>query len=360
MAYSFMTIQKVKNEQVLYKKYLHNFRKMPVANADPEMKKYNEEIKKMYGLSYNDYYKDKIANSPYYKTHKVRKNAVLALEVVMTFSRSAFENIDLEEWKKTNLEWLEREFNCDNSNNVISVVFHADEPGNVHIHALVIPMDEKGQLNASKYTDGREKMVGLQNSYGELMKKKHNLDRGLHNSKAKHEDIKRFYTCLNTEIGKKLPEPLKDEKFEDYYERINWFYDESNLQNLYEIKQMERKIDEYRTEIYNLRKENAKNTSYINDLNNKLDKINKKRKIPYKDIGQAIENTEIWDRVIRNLYENEDKEYSKKAFENILDSIMKQTQKELKTINDERLDLLFDKRNRNREIAKYNNVEINI
>ena len=81
-------------------------------------------------------------------------------------------------------------------NNLLSAMLHMDENGAPHIHFIVLPFDEQGQLNASQYTKGSWKLKEMQNSYAKEMEQ-FNLKRGLGNSKAKHQDIAKFYTELN-------------------------------------------------------------------------------------------------------------------------------------------------------------------
>ena len=87
----------------------------------------------------------------YYKDHKIRHDQVYAMEVVSTFSRE--EDINIEAWKKKNVEWLQKTFNQagDGRNNIASVVFHADETGNVPCHAIVVPIAPRGRLNTKHY-----------------------------------------------------------------------------------------------------------------------------------------------------------------------------------------------------------------
>ena len=55
------------------------------------------------------------------------------------------------------------------------------------VNAIVIPVDEKGHLNASRFIDGSRTLANLQTSYAESMKE-FGLMRGLENSSAKHTD----------------------------------------------------------------------------------------------------------------------------------------------------------------------------
>ena len=214
MGYCFMTTQKIKTMGTLRSKHIHNFREATVLNADPELKDQNEEISATFDqqgnrLDYNDAWQDRMKDLPSYQQHGTRKNAVLAIEVVTTFSRD--ENIDLEKWKEENVKWLEKTFNVspDGKNNVLSVVYHADEPGNVHCHAIVVPVDEKGNLNASRFLDGRRVMSQMQTDYGKSMEQ-FGLERGLENGHARHQDIKKYYAELNNAIEVSQPKEQED------------------------------------------------------------------------------------------------------------------------------------------------------
>lgn len=243
MGYCFVSVEKCKTKADLVRKYEHNYRTEPVPNADPELFHLNEELVSLNGKTYLDAFNEKLSQLDLYKDGRPpRKDAVLGLEVVMTFSREDREHVDLEEWKKDNVEWLRKTFNANSEkygDNVISVMYHADENGNVHCHAMVIPIDDKGHLNASYYTGGRAKMIQMQNTYGDAMAK-HGLKRGLRGSPAKHTDIKKFYAALNQEVVKTLPQPEPKEKAEAYYERVNPDYQKIVLQNFGLKKRIER------------------------------------------------------------------------------------------------------------------------
>lgn len=218
MGYCFMTTQKIKSLGSLSSKYIHNYRKVDVPNADPELIDKNDNyyyttdddgIK----LDYTDAWKQRMENVPGF-----RSDAVRAIEVVMTFSRE--ENIDIETWKQKNLEWLQKTFDVapDGKSNIIDVIYHADEPGNVHCHAIVIPVDEKGNLNASRFLDGRAALTKLQTEYAKDMKE-FGLERGLQNGQARHQDIKKYYADLNNSINN-LSEPKENETANDYRDRV--------------------------------------------------------------------------------------------------------------------------------------------
>ena len=252
MGYSFCHIEKIKSFGKMLSSYRHNLRVYQPANADPDRANLNDELISLNGKSYRDAW-DEIVKEAYaagdMKT-KLRKDAVLGLEVLLTFSKSDFEKIDIEEWKKDNIEWLNKTFNPPGTerNNVVSAMYHGDENGNVHIHAFVVPMDDKNKLNASYYIGSPQKLKILQKDYSHVMKEKHNLKRGLEGSVAKHEDIKKFYTKLNQTFDiSNVPKPEPEEEIELYYGRVCQYVKDCNMTNLQKEKEIERHIVEIQT-----------------------------------------------------------------------------------------------------------------
>lgn len=216
MGYCFMTTQKIKSMGTLAAKHHHNFREVEIANADPDLQYRNEELlsyrdKDGNRINYNQAWEDRMQGI------KTRKNSVLAIEVITTFSRE--ENINLKKWKEENVRWLEKTFNVagDGKSNVLSVVYHADEPGNVHCHAIVVPVDEQNRLNASRFLDGRRTLSQMQSDYGKTMKQ-FGLERGLENGQARHQDIKKYYADLNNAIEVSLPK--EQETALEYRDRV--------------------------------------------------------------------------------------------------------------------------------------------
>lgn len=227
MGYSFMTLEKVKNMNQIIGKYKHNYREIDVLNADPTKKALNEELVGLDGKTYKEAFEERMASLGYGKDKRIRSNAVYGFEVVTTFSREEAEHMDFDKWKENNVKWLRQAFNANPEkygDNVLSVVYHADEPGNVHCHAFIVPIDDKGNLNSRYYVQSRQKMIELQNSYGNLMKKEHNLERGIPHSKASHQDIKRYYTALNMTVARELPDVKEHESAMEYRKRVNELY----------------------------------------------------------------------------------------------------------------------------------------
>ncbi|MDV2456617.1 MobV family relaxase, partial [Acinetobacter towneri] len=121
---------------------------------------------------------------------KVRKNAVLCVEYLITGSP---------EWDGWGTDkeaiyfdravaFLKKRHGAEN---VISTSIHRDET-TPHLVAYVVPIDERGKLNARAFLGGRGKLSAMQTFFAECVKDL-GLERGLEGSKARHTTIKDFY-----------------------------------------------------------------------------------------------------------------------------------------------------------------------
>lgn len=221
MTYSFMTIDKIHSEGQLTSKYIHNCRKIDIANVDESKSHLNEDLVKLpqingKELNYYEAFQKRINELPYYKNHNIRKNAVKAYEIIFTYTKD--ESVDVNKWKDKSVQWLKDTFNVapDGKSNVLHVAFHADETGNVHCHAIVVPIDERGRLNARRFTDGARAMIEHQSTYADYVKEL-GIERGVAGSGARHQDIRKMYASLNNAI--KVPEVKPGESAEEYRER---------------------------------------------------------------------------------------------------------------------------------------------
>lgn len=163
MSYAFLDIEKISNLGTMESKCNHNCRKVDVSNADPEKAHLNEDLIPLpvvdgKELTYAEAFRRRIEQNPYYQTHSYRKDAVKGYEVLLTYSKD--EGVDVEAWKAKSVQWLKDTFNVagDGHDNVLHAVFHGDETGNAHIHAFVVPIDERSHLCAKSFTDGSKTM----------------------------------------------------------------------------------------------------------------------------------------------------------------------------------------------------------
>jgi hypothetical protein len=95
----------------------------------------------------------------------IRKNAVLCVEMVLTASPEYFrpdepgraghyEPQRLEDFKHSVHKWLDEKY----GDRIVRAELHLDE-ATPHIHAYLVPLDEKGKLNCRALFGGREKRV---------------------------------------------------------------------------------------------------------------------------------------------------------------------------------------------------------
>ena len=131
-----------------------------------------------------------------------KQSAVLAFEMMLTASPEYFRPDDpgaagewqpdkLRAWEQLSAQWLKGSY----GDNIVRATFHRDEV-TPHIHAVVVPLNEKGHINARDYMGGKDKLRALQDSYAEAMKPL-GLSRGIRGSKTKYERVKDYYKSVS-------------------------------------------------------------------------------------------------------------------------------------------------------------------
>ena len=278
-----MSTEKVKSLGAFTRKYEHNYRTGKVPNADPARTHLNEELIQLNGQTYVDKFRDIMAENH----HRPRSNAVLGVELVMTYNATEVdEDFDVDAWKEANIKWLKENFP---EENLISAVMHRDEGvdngKSAHLHVMMIPMYE-GKLNCKHYFSGRAKLIELQDSYGKAMKAV-GLQRGKRGSTARHEDIRKFYDALNKNFDDNLPIKEEHETFEEYYVRANRAYGIMKLKNFGTIKKLERKIEELKTDLKMARYEaKADALEEVRKAKKEKEKIDKERQEMEKKVAE--------------------------------------------------------------------------
>ncbi|NFE74685.1 recombinase [Clostridium botulinum] len=262
----------------------HMEREMEVYNADPFKKDKNriligdkniyENVKKyIYGI-------------------KIRSNANIATDLVLTTGNGFYNSLppqEKQEWIHENINFLNKHF----GENCLYATLHMDET-TPHIHALIVPRfyNEKKkcyELSSNKYFDGIEKMRNWQDKYSEHMNKEfNNLIRGVRGSKAKHMDIKTYYSL----ITKKLD--LLDDRQVLAYAQRNYLLEKRLKALEYTLMEIEQNED-------------------TKELLKKLDKLDKNNNV-YKETIKTItkkyglKEKDILDIVIKIQNKNNKKE----------------------------------------------------
>lgn len=182
----------------------HTYRTRPTPNADENKAHLNKHIFETYNQCF-----DALKNAI---PEKRRSNAVLCIEHLITASPDwdGWGTKKEEDFFKKSLEFLNKKYGKEN---VVACSIHRDET-TPHLIVYVVPIDEKGGLNAKKWLGGRSKLSQTQTEFANEVKSL-GLERGLENSKARHKTIKEFYA----EIEKPTPK-VEEKKYE--IEPINY------------------------------------------------------------------------------------------------------------------------------------------
>jgi Plasmid recombination enzyme/Toprim-like/Protein of unknown function (DUF3991) len=139
----------------------------------------------------------------------IRKNAVLCVEMLLTTSPEFFrpdepdragyyEPDRLESFKQTLHQWLNNTY----GDLIVRAELHLDE-ATPHVHAYLVPLDERGKLNCRGLFGGREKLSKFQDSYAQALEPL-GVERGIKGSRATHTQIKDYYASVTQELDEAL------------------------------------------------------------------------------------------------------------------------------------------------------------
>lgn len=296
--------------------YRHDAREMEVKNADGSKTILNEELMGCGSKSYTALVDERLKDLEHFRDRKIRSDAVHAFSIVLAVPKEAADKIDLDKWKNKNIEWLEKTFNREKNiygNNVLSVRLHMDE-SSPHLHAIVIPIDEKGHLNAYEYVHGPGSLRQLQTSYAEAMAE-FGLTRGLEYSVAKHEELKSFYASLNEAAMTRAPEISKGESIEQYKIRADKAMSDMAKKYFAETKKLERQRDvaitkekqntiKAKMDLKEEKHAHRKLKEKIEDMEFEIDE-------PVEDIAKKIESINAIQKAIETIEDPAQKEYAR-------------------------------------------------
>jgi hypothetical protein len=187
--FAIMRIAKVKQLSQIDAISKHMERDRETPNADPERTPLNERL-----AGSGDWRAD--VQSRLEVAPTIRKNAVISIELLLgaspewwTTGTEAEQDRRRDAWRDLSTAWLRDTFG---EQNLVAAVVHRDELVS-HIHALVVPIDERGRLSAWHFIGGdRSRLSELQDSYAAKVAVL-GLERGVRGSVATHEEVKRWY-----------------------------------------------------------------------------------------------------------------------------------------------------------------------
>jgi hypothetical protein len=214
MNFAIIRIQKLKSAVAVRRSLKHAFREQDTPNADPERAQQNTHFGAHSAA-------DAIQKFNYNMPDKVRSNAVVCVEFLVTASPEKMKSMTSQEQNKYFSDALAFIQAKHGAENVFYAGIHRDE-STPHMYCYVTPIKD-GKLNCRAFYGENGALSKMQSDFAETVGKKHTLSRGIKGSKAKHTTIKKFYADLNREpvkipsIGQvELPETKMLESKADY------------------------------------------------------------------------------------------------------------------------------------------------
>ena len=190
MGYAILRVQKLKDKGSIRRSLKHSFRAQDTPNADPERTPDNSHV-----------FADSVDHAMNNITQrldtqkKIRKNAVLAVEYLVTGSPESLQGktrAQQDDYFQDAIGWLKEKHGADN---VVYAGVHRDEQ-TPHLYAYVVPIDEREKLNCRAFLGGAKMLNEMQTDFAEKVGIKHGLERGIEGSKAKHQSIKKHYAAI--------------------------------------------------------------------------------------------------------------------------------------------------------------------
>jgi Plasmid recombination enzyme len=134
----------------------------------------------------------------------IRKNAVWCVEMLLTVSPDYFrpdepsragywDESRLEQYQWAVQQWLSETY----GDRIVRAELHLDE-ATPHIHAYLVPLDERGKLNCRGLFGSREKLRQFQDNYAKALEPL-GVDRGIRGSRATHTAIQEYYAAVMQE-----------------------------------------------------------------------------------------------------------------------------------------------------------------
>lgn len=188
MAYAILRAKKLKTAGSVAAALQHNFRERDTPNADPARTPSNEH----HASTSSDQAMGRLRQL---LPVKHRKDAVLAVEYVMTASPTWFERATPEQqaaFFERSLVWLRDKYGAAN---VITATVQRDEK-TPHLSAFVVPRTPDGRLSAKDFIGNRDKMRADQTSFAERVRDL-GLERGIQGSRATHQRVAQHYAQIS-------------------------------------------------------------------------------------------------------------------------------------------------------------------
>ncbi|EJB5809724.1 plasmid recombination protein [Campylobacter coli] len=187
MAFAIMRAKKLNSMGTVEAALQHCYRDRETPNADQERTPDNEHM----AATSTDQAMGRLREL---LPEKRRKDAVLAVEYVMTASPEWWTKADQEQqadFFDQAHKWLADKYGADR---IITATIHRDETS-PHLSAFVVPLTQDGRLSAKEFIGNRSKMTADQTSFAKAVEHL-GLERGIERSRATHTSIKQHYAAI--------------------------------------------------------------------------------------------------------------------------------------------------------------------
>ncbi|NJK58556.1 MAG: DUF3991 domain-containing protein [Pleurocapsa sp. SU_5_0] len=264
---------------------LHTRRARETPNANPEIAniRFIGQPDSMNLPSLETIVRDRIGDQT------IRKNGVLCVEMLLTASPEYFRPDDpskagfyeperLADFQQAVHSWLDKEY----GDRIVRAELHLDE-STPHVHAYLVPLDERGKLNCRGLFGGREKLSQFQDSYANALSPL-GLERGIKGSRAKHTKIQHYYAAVNRSPDLTLDKTTIEHQLADRQRAIK-----DKEQALITAKLLSRDKEELQQRLNQAEiKIKSQNRELTNWKNKYADIANQVRDLPLKDVAYEL------------------------------------------------------------------------
>ena len=214
--YEVIRIHKHKSRAGIVRSLKHCYREQDTPNADPEKTPENDLIDSKNTKEAMEKYSERINGLD----RKVRKNAVHAVEFVITASPDKMSQMSRKEQDKffeKSMKFLEGKHGKEN---IFSSAVHRDET-TPHLSVFVVPITKENKLSCKSFYGERNALRDLQTNFHKQVGRKFEMNRGVEKSGATHLSIKDYYTRIqSSEITNKNLSPKVLESKKDFGNRV--------------------------------------------------------------------------------------------------------------------------------------------
>jgi hypothetical protein len=183
----------------------HNYRLRSTPNADPQRRQDNFTFMGDAERPLLDLARERIGEQ------KIRKNALLAIEVFISASPEYFrpdapersgywEREKFAAWLAANATFLEQEFG---SRRILRAECHLDE-STPHIHAVIVPLTDQGKLSYRQLYGGKRTQLSELQDRAWLAVADLGIERGRKGSQAQHQTVQSWYAEIQQPLGPEL------------------------------------------------------------------------------------------------------------------------------------------------------------